>query len=54
MGQSQYRTGDSQSMQEKTKPQEADRAKVSGFDPKVENNPALKWTGRPNPLSKPT
>jgi len=54
MGQEQYKTGGSEgSRTEKTKPQEADRAKVGGFSPKIENNPAMKWSGKPSPLSKP-
>lgn len=55
MGQEQMRTGGSEgSRQEKMKPQESDRAKVGSFAPRTDNNDALKWSGKPSPLSKPT
>lgn len=53
MGQEQYKTGAAQKMQEKTQPQEADRAVVKNFAPRTENNDALKFHGKPTPLSKP-
>lgn len=53
MGQQQYKTGDGQSMQEKVATPDQDRAKVSNFAPKTENNDALKFKGKPSPLSKP-
>jgi hypothetical protein len=54
MGQEQLRTGEGSKRQEKEAPQESDRAKVSGFSERMENNDAMKWKGKPSPLSKPT
>lgn len=53
MGQEQNRTGGSDKRTEKEKPEEADRAKVAGFDEKLDNNPAMNWSGKAKPLSKP-
>jgi hypothetical protein len=55
MGQEQMRTdGPSGSRTEKTPPIEKDRAVVSKFDERMQNNDAMKYKGKQSPLSKPT
>lgn len=54
MGQQQYKTGDSQKMQEKETPaSEKDRAVISKFDDRMQNNDAMKYSGKQKPASRP-